>query len=302
MKTTQIQIKRVSTEIHTTDKQHKRAYVENDLRTRALNLVKEVGYYGDGCWPVSDSILEIAEEYVAEKKERCVNMLNVETQEVWHLPFVTRFDYRYAKKQIKRITSLAPFDYCGFLTLTVDPHHFSSLNACYYSLSVAWHRLINAFRLDMKRGSKHIKNWSGFALKVVECQRSGNPHLHVLLEGCTFLDTSWVETLWKFGSEFKFERSNGRKRNINYLIKYMSKSVSWYGAKPQLSTAILWALRARTFSVCRPSGVMLSLEYSNKVTATKLKGRLVFLCVEELKYCNTWRVYADVMLRGVDYG
>ena len=319
MKTTQIQIKKVSTEIHTTDKQHKK----DILRVWAGELVNSRSLFYNNAWGNSEAILNFAKSYAVDKKRRSVVLYNKETSELLKLPYATRFSEEYAAKQTRRVMRGVKFDSCAFLTLTIDPKRFASLAIAYSGIRKSWHRLSSAFLIATKRGSNKIRGWSGKYFLVVEMQENGSPHLHVLLHGCSYLDYDWVRELWSdMGIMIKVEyvRSN-RGRVVSYILKYASKAISADGV-PNLTSALLWALSARAFSgtsarksrvgvfflegkELRTSGYKGQkgiLDSAVRLTATETGSVWVFKGVWDTSECSGWFVLSDIQEVGVDYG
>ncbi|GAH92905.1 unnamed protein product, partial [marine sediment metagenome] len=149
-----------------------------------------------------------------------------------------------------------------FLTLTLDPKRFLSLDDAYNNLRAGWNRLLTMLQ---KRYGRRLK-----FVKVVEFQRNGSPHLHVLFFGITrLLDAGELREFWdaRYGAGTfvylkKLQGYNNGSGVISYLVKYLKKyldapMVEFQGpdgltdavAFEQL--ALSWALNLRAFSTSK---------------------------------------------------
>lgn len=131
-----------------------------------------------------------------------------------------------------------------FLTLTVPGKEWRSIHSqdeAYELISDAWHKLRRA--LKKKFGKFH-------ALRVVEGQQDGYPHLHVLLAGAGIASKGVLNTiraLWSYKYFDSFANVDIKvvknwKHSVRYITKYLLKAESNYGKKGKKFTATQGAL------------------------------------------------------------
>ncbi len=102
------------------------------------------------------------------------------------------------------------------LTLTLDPSKLSGQDSTRYIAEV-----FADFRIYMKRrlgvNPKYIR--------VIESQKNGNPHLHILLD--CYLKQDWVSGAWSAlgGGKIVDIRRVDMHRASHYLSKYLTKEM-----------------------------------------------------------------------------
>jgi hypothetical protein len=136
------------------------------------------------------------------------------------------------------------------LTLTCDPKKYGKLEA--------WERIWKeyaAFRRDLwkflkRQGRKHNPLYIG----VIESQKSGYPHLHIVYPGLKYLAPKEViNKCWHMGTtHIAGRRRKGRRDGapvlvnaLPYVLKYVTKLAGW----SEEGLAYLWHTRARLYNI-----------------------------------------------------
>jgi len=103
-----------------------------------------------------------------------------------------------------------------FLTLTLDPRACSPEESIPY-IRNCW----NKFRTYLKRKYKGTISY----ITVVELQKSGYAHLHILID--RFIEQSWISEAWQAvgGGKIVFIRQVDLHRIAPYLSKYLTKDL-----------------------------------------------------------------------------
>lgn len=296
--------------------QPKRENIANPFRISALALVKQkTGFhradsqvYFDkesdtrNYWPVSRDLVNLAKEYCLDVGKRGFIVADIEAKIVFRLPYVTRFHQQYAKKRtLKLMEDLKNVKTAGFLTLTKPPNDVSPYEH-YRNLEKDWNEFITLARRAWKKGElsnrfvnhqrmRVFEGWTGEFVKVVEVHANGSAHLHVILPGCTFFDTDWIDTHWK--GRYVFEPPKYAKKQsdcVKYAIKYLDTAVKWCGQSPDFNSSVLWSLGARAYSR--------GLVRGNKTIPTRTKRNFVFLGID---YDNSKSTFSYISIDGVDY-
>lgn len=267
------------------------------LFVMANEMAIRVGFSYEEAWGNADVIKNIADAYRCDVKEKKLIVANMNTGKINKLPYFTRFSEKYAEMQTEKIMRAVRFDSAMFLTLTIDPKKFSSLRNAYVGMRRAWHRLYSSMVLASKRSSKYmnediIRNWNGEYFLSVEMQpeKTNAPHLHIVLNCCTWLNADWVRAEWESAGTFirTDKVINNRGHVVSYLIKYMKKSMS-DGNVPKLTPALLWALRARSFSGSK--GIFNS---GRKINFNKEVSFWVFMGCYYVEICEKWDHLEDI--------
>ncbi|MEM3859173.1 MAG: hypothetical protein QW478_07160, partial [Candidatus Micrarchaeaceae archaeon] len=97
------------------------------------------------------------------------------------------------------------------------------------------------------------------AVRVVETQESGNPHLHVLLLGqINFIPAEWLRELWEkhygLGTFVNVKQIENTKGAIRYLLKYLVKNLMrdpYDSIQINQTQALLWADNRRQYAVSK---------------------------------------------------
>ena len=228
------------------------------LYLEAHEFIRRPSLSFNQAWGSLGSVVSNAKRYVKKVKDKAIVLRNVETDVVKIVPYYTRFSDGYYHEAIKKMRRLYSDD-AVFLTLTLDPRRFISLDDAYRKLRIGWNKLLTMLR---KRYGKLQ------FVKVVEFQKSGSPHLHALFFGISrLIDATDLRSFWdkKYGAGtfvyLKRIKNDGRQV-VAYLTKYIKKyldmpEVEFNGpdgltdAKAFSQLALAWALNLRAFSVSR---------------------------------------------------
>ena len=103
-----------------------------------------------------------------------------------------------------------------FLTLTLDPRHCTAEQSVHY-LRNCW----NKFRTSLKRRAGKSISY----IAVIEFQKNGYAHLHVLVD--RFLPQPWIQSAWQAvgGGRFVNIQQVDIQRVGAYLSKYLTKDL-----------------------------------------------------------------------------
>lgn len=220
----------------------------------AHDRTKQCAFSPDGAEPWEDAwgqgqeIERLAGLYQRDVEDRGIVLANTCNEDVKVLPYFTRFSSQYYPQKAVELKRLVTFDTADLLTLTTDPRRRSCLFDAKTALLRGWAHLRNVMKKNVERNTGRVVGWTGRYLAVLEFQQSGNPHLHVILEGCRWIDVDWLRQLWEscygVGTFVNVESvRNNRKKVINYLLKYLFKAKD----NPR-HLALLWALNARAYN------------------------------------------------------
>ena len=235
----------------------------------ANEVVKKPSILGyDNAWGSRETVTALAKGYVQDIKGKTLVLINHQKKDIKFLPYLTRFDYDYAKRVARKWKKIG-YREGIFLTLTLDPKRFSSFEQAYGALLWGWNKISTAMR-------KKFPQIKGYA-RVVELQESGNPHLHVLIFGADFIAIEWIRKLWEekyqLGVQIKVKEIQNDKGAIRYLLKYLLKAFAGktldekdraFGQK-----ALLWAVNSRGWAV---SGSLISLISERLIQTNPLSG------------------------------
>jgi hypothetical protein len=85
-------------------------------------------------------------------------------------------------------------------------------------------------------------------LKVLEVQKTGRPHLHVLLSGISHIPHADLYGIWrKYGGGYVWvRRIEGRIDAVSYVLKYVNKTIL---GEDKTYAALLFASNKRMFSM-----------------------------------------------------
>jgi hypothetical protein len=211
-----------------------------------------------GAWGAVGPIASNAKSYAKEVKDRAIVLVHSVSGKVLVIPFFTRFSDGYYDRAVRKIKRIRAND-AVFLTLTIDPRRHTSLDDAYRSLTTSWNKLLTMLK-KRHGGLKFVK--------VVEFQKNGSPHVHVLFFGVSrLIDANELRKFWDsaYGvGKFIYLKKikNDRAQVCSYLIKYMSKpltmpDVEFSGpdgltdAKSFTHLALSWSLNLRAYSCSR---------------------------------------------------
>jgi len=214
----------------------------------ANKRVKKPSFSYDDAWGAMDEVTALANGYVEDINNKTLVLINHQKKDIKYLPYLTRFDYDYAKRVARKWKKIR-FREGIFLTLTLDPKRFSSFSQAYTALLWGWNKISTAMR-------KKFPQSQGYA-RVVELQESGNPHLHVLVYGVNFIAIEWIRELWEekygLGTQINVKKIENDKGAIRYLLKYLLKAFAGNTEdtvqKAFRQKALLWAVNSRGWAV-----------------------------------------------------
>jgi hypothetical protein len=103
-----------------------------------------------------------------------------------------------------------------FLTLTLDPKVLGNKDPVAYINAV-----FAKWRTYLKRKFGHSITY----IRILEFQKSGNPHFHILVD--RFIPQAWIQSTWQAvgGGRFVDIRYVDIHRIAHYLSKYLSKEL-----------------------------------------------------------------------------
>jgi len=223
-------------------KEHKR--VRNASFIQAHKLIYEASQDYRNAWGQIDKLRMWAKIYNQEVRDKEIIFIN-QDNEIMKLPYITRFSVEYSKAVKAKIRGrVKDWKDSMFLTLTLAPKECYSLKQAHDRLKAGVHKLLHAARMASGRGNSPFTNWSGDYIYVEEMQKNGSPHVHILLNGATWVNLEWVRELWErkygLGVQIKAKKVYSRWSLANYLAKYI--------AKQDADTKILgWALNNHAY-------------------------------------------------------
>jgi len=188
--------------------------------------------------------------YQEEVHDQTLILEHEETGVLLKIPYKTRFSSAYLREKLKKLRRVASKLQVGrafFWTFTLDPSRFLSLKDMHEGLSYYWNRLLSAIK---KRYGAKIAY-----IKILETQKSGMLHLHVLFD--TWIDIGFIRNLWAdiygAGIEINVKRVYDHAGVAHYIMKYLTKTLAddIDAGEPNMTKVILWALYARSFSYAR---------------------------------------------------
>lgn len=125
------------------------------------------------------------------------------------------------------------------LTLTVDPKTFSKLADEFALIMKGRNKLRSAIR----------RVYSDFVfVRVLEVQKTGRPHLHVLISGIHYIPKEWIVELWsryRIGLQIHIGAIRRHDlRGLCYVMKYIKKTARRSG-KDLFYSSLLFASNRR---------------------------------------------------------
>lgn len=247
----------------------------------------------ENAWGQAPEIERLAEFYKRDVVDKGIVLENSCDGRVLVLPYYTRFSENYYPSKASELRRMITFDDAVLLTLTDDPRLRSCLFDAKNALLSGWAKLCNVMKKNAQRNTGRVVGWTGEYLAVPEFQKSGNPHLHVILAGCRWIDVDWLRQLWEsrygVGTFVNVERiRNNRKKVINYVLKYLFK-----GADDPRHLALLWALNARAFNCSR--SIFNSYKTNCDKKGVRSECQWSFIGVFPLVDCKDWKTHRDLV-------
>ena len=238
-------------------------------RIKALNAKHLSCWLSDTEFDENDYVLEAFRDYleVANKRRLVVRKADGKggAPIVYSAP--NRFSYGYQRKVREALRPLLHernFRNCVMLTLTIDPKKMSKstawrifgeeLNRFYTSLfrGIADEHEAHLMKLPEKLRKhawvdeyEHIDN-----LPVIEAQKNGYPHAHILFFNVRrLLDWRVIRDMWGLGHTWINGTPEGVKitNPVAYMFKYITKTFTKTDAKNELTHAYLWFYHRRSY-------------------------------------------------------
>jgi hypothetical protein len=152
---------------------------------------------------------------------------------------VNRFSEEYKRRLRSRLRPLRLVKWDLKIELTLDPKRFMRLSDEFALVDPAW----------AKTRAWLYKRYGHFEfLKVLEVQKTGRPHLHILLSGISHIPHADLYGIWqKYGGGYVWvRRIEGKIDAVSYVLKYVNKSIL---GENKTYAALLFASNKRMFSV-----------------------------------------------------
>ena len=198
---------------------------------------------------------------------------------------VNRFMEDYKRVLWKKMKLLQYIDWDLKIDLPLDPKRFRLLEDELMFIGKAWAKL-RAWLL---------KRYGRFEfLCVLEVQKSGRPHLHVLISGIPYVSHSDLSEIWqKYGGGYVWVRSiNSNVNALWYVLKYVNKTIL---GKNKIDLSILFASNKRMFSMSQNLLTKLNIRRNYKNQGWVFDGT-----VDEFNFrmfCQEERVVFDDFIR-----
>lgn len=152
---------------------------------------------------------------------------------------LNRFMEDYKRALWKKMKLLQHIEWDLKIDLTLDPKRFMRLEDELIFIGKAWAKL-RAWLL---------KRYGYFEfLRVLEVQKSGRPHLHVLISSIPYISHSDLSEIWqKYGGGYVWVRViNSNVNALWYVLKYVNKTIL---GEDKVYASILFASNKRMFSM-----------------------------------------------------
>jgi hypothetical protein len=186
----------------------------------------------------------------------------VKDDEYLFIRCVNRFMDDYKRVLWKKMKLLQYIDWDMKIDLTLDPKRFMRLKDELIFIGKAWAKL-RAWLL---------KRYGRFEfLCVLEVQKSGRPHLHVLISGIPYVPQPDLSEIWqKYGGGYVWVRAiNSNINALWYVLKYVNKTVL---GKDKIYASILFASNKRMFSMSQNLLTRLNIRRNYESQGWKVNG------------------------------
>jgi len=198
-------------------------------------------------YQIYSRIMTIFERWLKTYENSYIKLVNPKDRKLLLNRVVCRFIPEYKKRLWKRYGFLDQIHWDLMLTLTVDPKAFSRLAGEFALVMKGWDKLRSAIR----------KVCGDFRfIRVLEIQKTGRPHLHILISGISHIPKEWIMELWsRYGIGLQVHIGAVRRhdlRGLCYVMKYLKKTTRTFG-KDRLYSSLLFASNRRQwgFSIRR---------------------------------------------------
>jgi hypothetical protein len=175
---------------------------------------------------------------------------------------VNRFMEDYKRVLWKKMKLLQYIDWDLKIDLTLDPKRFMRLEDELIFIGKAWAKL----RAWLLKRHGHFE-----FLCVLEVQKSGRPHLHVLISGIPYVAQSDLLEIWeKYGGGYVWVRAiNSDVNALWYVLKYVNKTIL---GKDKVYASILFASNKRMFSMSQNLLTKLNIRRNYKSQGWRFEG------------------------------
>jgi len=108
-------------------------------------------------------------------------------------------------------------------------------------------------------------------LKILEVQKSGRPHLHILVKGFPYVSHTDLTAIWqKYGGGWVWIRSISKNVNaVWYVLKYVNKTIL---GEDKTYAALLFASNKRMFSMSQNLMAMLNIRRNSTEQGWTFEG------------------------------
>jgi hypothetical protein len=173
---------------------------------------------------------------------------------------VSRFDRKYRFKLKSRLKNLENIPWDLKIELTLDPKKFWFLRSEFRFIGEAWHKL-----------HSYLKWFFGedfLYFYVLEFQRGGRPHLHILFsfdlpENYDLIEKMRLDKgvfnefyenlkgIWgKYGGGWVWVKPiSGRINMVSYVLKYVNKTIDFTNEENLMFSSLLFASNKRLFNM-----------------------------------------------------
>ena len=200
----------------------------------------------------------------------------VKDEEYLFIRCINRFMPEYKRALWKKMKLLQNIDWDLKIELTLDPKRFIRLKDEFSFISKAWSNL----------RSWLLKRYGHFEfLKILEVQKKGRPHLHVLISGIPYISQQDLANVWrKYGGGYVWIKDINK--NINalwYVLKYVNKTIQ---GKDMVYSSLLFASNKRMFSMSQSLLTKLNIRRKREAQGWNFEGtvgvpELKSLCAEK---------------------
>jgi len=189
---------------------------------------------------------------------------------------INRFSEDYKRRLRRKLWPLRFVKFDLKLELTLDPKRFMRLSDEFAFIDPAW----------AKVRSWLFKRYGHFEfLKVLEVQKTGRPHLHVLISGISYIPIEDLSAIWqKYGGGYVWIRPiENRVDAVSYVLKYVNKTIL---GEDRTYAALLFASNKRMFSMSYSLRDMLGVRKKMEKQGYAFRGTIgesevKAFCVEE---------------------
>ena len=169
-----------------------------------------------------------------------------------------------------------------FLTLTLDPKKVGKVGPVFYLRDC-----FAKFRTYLKRRYREAPQY----IAVLEFQKNGNPHLHILID--RFIDTRWIEATWqRIGGGPQIEiKLVDHHRVSRYLSKYLTKELLM--SAPKRSRRVTTSRGIKLFREAEhKTHIWLLRKIQIEILFRRLEAVAKDVCVDEENHIESFVVQA----------